>query len=274
MILKVLNRGIGIIGRFLSSFRGHSIFDGVAAISKVFDKAINNVNFDIKTNGELRVIKLLDMIKPKCIFDVGANIGDWSNLVSSIYPECEVHAFEIVPATFEELKKNVRATNIKLSNIGLSDKEEMINIHVSSRESTTATSCKIEGMEAHDQYYSSEYQCKTIMGFQYVAYNDINAIDFLKIDVEGMDYRVIAGFGEYISNIKVIQFEYGVFNISSKDLLIDFYRLLIANGFVTGKIYPKGVMFSEYHFKMEDFYGNNYLAVRQDQRELISLLSI
>jgi hypothetical protein len=72
----------------------------------------------------------------------------------------------------------------------------------------------------------------------------------------------------------VIQFEYGIFNISSKDLLVDFYRLLSESGFVVGKIMPKGVIFRDYHFSMEDFYGNNYLAVKDTEKNLISELKL
>ena len=65
------------------------------------------------------------------------------------------------------------------------------------------------------------------------------------------------------------QFEYGVFNIASRDLLVDFHRLLGSRGFEVGKIYPRYVAFSEYHFDQETFYGGNYLAVRSEETTLI-----
>jgi hypothetical protein len=101
----------------------------------------------------------------------------------------------------------------------------------------------------------------------------VSGVDYLKIDVEGMDLRVIKGFGDRIEGVRALQFEYGIFNIASHDLLSDFYRYLNEHGFVVGKIFPKRVVFSGYHFNMENFHGSNYLAVRRDQRELIEDLA-
>ena len=87
-----------------------------------------------------------------------------------------------------------------------------------------------------------------------------------------MDLRVIRGFGSSICKVRAIQFEYGIFNISSRDLLYDFYRYLNDFGFIVGKIFPRTVIFSEFAFEMENFHGSNYLAVHRDDVELIALL--
>jgi hypothetical protein len=34
-----------------------------------------NVNFDMESNGEMRVIKLAEVLKPQTVLDVGANVG-------------------------------------------------------------------------------------------------------------------------------------------------------------------------------------------------------
>jgi hypothetical protein len=95
----------------------------------------------------------------------------------------------------------------------------------------------------------------------------------VKVDVEGMDFKVIKGFGDQIKNVRVVQFEYGIFNIASHDLLSDFCRHFKHNGFIVGKIFPNSVNFFEYHFNMENFHGSNYLAVRNEEKDLISNLS-
>lgn len=78
-------------------------------------------------------------------------------------------------------------------------------------ESSVATGCKIDGMAFHDNYYTGEMNCELTTGEKYALANDLNHVDFLKIDVEGMDYRVLQGFGRSLKNIDVIQFEFGVF---------------------------------------------------------------
>ena len=52
--------------------------------------------------------------------------------------------------------------------------------------------------------------CQCITGLDYCNINNINKIDFLKIDVEGMETRVLRGFGDILKNVKYIQFEYGI----------------------------------------------------------------
>ena len=79
--------------------------------------------------------------------------------------------------------------------------------------------------------------------------------------------------GSHLKSIRLIQFEYGIFNISSKDLLIDYFNLLTPLGFKIGKIFPRGVEFFDYHFSREDFRGNNYVAVKEEEKSLIDDLS-
>ena len=43
----------------------------------------------------------------------------------------------------------------------------------------------------------------------YMEENNIDEVDFLKIDVECMETYVFRGFGEKMNNVKIIQFEYG-----------------------------------------------------------------
>ena len=44
---------------------------------------------------------------------------------------------------------------------------------------------------------------------EYCESNNVKDIDFLKIDVECMETKVFRGFGDYLNNVKIIQFEYG-----------------------------------------------------------------
>jgi len=102
----------------------------------------------------------------------------------------------------------------------------------------------------------------------------INEIDLLKIDLEGAEYEAILGFEEHINKgkIKMIQFEYGYINITTKHLLIDFYSYFDNRDYIVGKIFPKNVEFRKYEFKHEDFLGPNFLAVKKTETDLINLL--
>jgi len=240
----------------------------------MLQRGLNNTNFDAATNGEARALRILSRHDMRCLFDVGANVGDWSRMASESFPESSIHAFEVVPATFAELvRKTSDIPGITHNGVGLSDSAEEITLYLSSKGTSDATAFKINSAASHNDYYVHEVRGRTITGLDYVTTRNIPEVDILKIDVEGMDLRVIRGFSEALDRVRVIQFEYGVFNISSHDLLSDFYALLEEAGFVIGKIYPRVVDFSAYHFHMENFHYSNYLAIRRGESELLAELA-
>lgn len=272
--MKIIRRVLSKVGRLLCRHRGNQLIEAFVWHVSAFLRDLNNSNWDMSKNGELRVIECLEIASPLKIFDVGANVGEWSMLISKVYPKCEVHSFEIIPSTCENLIVKTRSMpNIIVNNVGLSDRSGAVTMSISKRDSSVATACRIEGMRFHDDYYSSEMECNVTTGAQYVEDHEIKFIDFLKIDVEGMDLKVLRGFGDKLFLVKIIQFEYGIFNIASHDLLSDYFILLQRYGFVVGKVYPNKVHFFEYHFSYEDFGGNNYIAVKSSETALIKRLS-
>jgi hypothetical protein len=60
-------------------------------------------NSDMHSNGELRWLR---QVLPQCkvVFDVGANVGDWTALALSINPAIHVHCSEPSTATFQHLQ--------------------------------------------------------------------------------------------------------------------------------------------------------------------------
>jgi len=269
MLNKYIHKIIGSFSRSLCSYRGRKLFDSIELVTDRFHRILNNVDFNMERNGELRVLEILSKSNMKCIFDVGANIGEWSQIASRLNPKSLIYAFEIIPSTYEVLLKNTKhISNIIPNNIGLSNKAETINMYLGA-DSSMSSSCKIEGMQEHNTYYSESIKCNTLQASAYLIENKIETIDFVKIDVEGMDLKVIQGFENRIRCVRVFQFEYGIFNIASHDLLADFCKFFYENGYVVGKIFPNCVKFFDYHFDMENFHGSNYLAIRNDEVSLI-----
>jgi FkbM family methyltransferase len=44
---------------------------------------------------------------PRVVFDIGANVGDWSAYIKRNFPQSQIEAFEPVPDTFQTLSKRV-----------------------------------------------------------------------------------------------------------------------------------------------------------------------
>lgn len=275
--MKRIPSSISIMLKIGRLFRRHQIKRFGRVLDrhfKAFIQGYYNINFDLRNNGEERVIKLVEQLEPRVVFDVGANEGDWSKIVLKHHPKVEIHAFEIVPTTYQKLEKKFKDhPNMILNNFGLSNQDEEVSVSLSPYSSCSSTVYPIKNMKAHERWYSKQITCVARNSSSYVAECRIDRIDFLKVDVEGMDFQVLQGFADAIDKIRVIQFEYSHFCVGSRTYLYDFYMHLGKEDFVIGKIYPTHVEFSDYHFEKENFIACNYLAVKKSETQLIKLLS-
>jgi FkbM family methyltransferase len=152
----------------------------------------------------------LDLFKKICsnfkiVFDVGCRCDlDYYE----IHPNCEYHLFEPNKKFIEKIKEKLKELNypknIKLNEYGLSDENKNGCIYFENTESFTEHWNK--NIPNIDQ--GNRYDLKKLD--DYIQNNNIENIDFLKIDVEGLDYNVILGGLNAIKSNKVknIQIEY------------------------------------------------------------------
>ena len=257
--------------RFFKRNSHNKFFKALAGFGRALNRLYENRNFDINSNGELTILKKLSKFNPSVIFDGGANIGKYSLLINQVIPDVKIYSFEPVKNTFEELEQNVDGIdNITPINYGLYKDTctKEINIYPSN---THSSLIDIQGWKLDTK---EKQTIELIRGDDFMKKNNITEIDLLKLDVEGVEYDAMLGFEEHIEKgkIKMIQFEYGYINISTKKLLIDYYNYLGNKGYLVGKIFPKTVEFRKYEFKYEDFLGPNFVAVKETETELIDLL--
>ena len=98
---------------------------------------------------------------------------------------------------------------------------------------------------------------------KYIEEKNIMHINFIKIDVEGHEVKVLEGLGNYLNKefIDFIQFEYGGCNLDSKTSLMEIYNLLTNKGFKIAKILQKGLYLRNYNPDLENYVYSNYVAV-------------
>ena len=235
----------------------------------------------MQTNGEEWLLKQMAGLKGvQCAFDVGANVGDWSRRCRHYFPDVAIHAFEIAPPVFAELRQKVSdLKDITLNPVGLSDQNGEMTVFYpeTSHYRTTAyqehlgTAYALPGERLSA---SKSLPVSVIRGDNYVSEHGVKTIDLLKIDVEGMEERVLRGFQKTFSErrIRLVQFEYNTTNIVSKFLLRDAYDFFTKMDYKVGKLYPNYVGFRDYHYRDEDFCGPNMVVVRSEDLELLKLL--
>jgi FkbM family methyltransferase len=240
--------------------------------ARAYLNAYANWSYDIASNGERRVLEIVAKSSPTCIFDVGANQGDWTLDAARTMPGASVHAFELIDETAERLRARVADHSVVVNAIGLSDREGEVQatFYPDATELSGITSSSADMHEAA----AEQRTARVTTGDAYCREHHIKHIDFLKIDAEGADLNVLRGFDELLleGGVDALQFEYGRVNILTHNLLRDFHLFLEDRGFTVGKVFPDHVDFREYTLLDEDFLGPNYVAVHSARADLLSAL--
>lgn len=261
-----------MLKRYVKRNSHNSFFKNLAGFGRALHRFYENRNHDLHSNGELTLIKKLSTLNPTVIIDGGANVGNYSRQLTKYCMGSKIYAFEPVGETFAILESNMKGyDNVITIMQGLFS--EKATKRISLFPSNTHSSLfEIEG----NKHKSIGYiDINLVAGDEFLRDYKINKVDFLKLDLEGAEYDAILGFKEILKkqDVRLIQFEFGYINITTKKLLIDFYNLFEEFGYILGKVFPKIVEFRDYNLIHEDFLGPNFVAVRKSDTELINLLS-
>jgi len=136
------------------------------------------------------------IVEPKfgdIVFDIGAYIGDTALWFSkAVGPQGKVYAFEPEPSNFERLKANLKhnkVTNVIPLRLALSENEGEMQI-------AGGEGCS----EITEAAGDNSVMVTTVDKF--VETNKLPRVDFIKMDVEGHELKVLAGARETIKNFK------------------------------------------------------------------------
>ncbi|WP_016949681.1 FkbM family methyltransferase [Anabaena sp. PCC 7108] len=258
---KLLNDSSYILVSQNTSVRnGYSIFkkkDSVENYFSVYEKS------------EQRLVTRL--VKPgMLVFDIGANIGDYSILLSKIVGfSGKVYSFEPTSTTFNRLQERLIA--LKINNVyGFKKAFYSDDTQIEFNEFPDDFSVwnSIGKPQMLDPQGSGQYVpiinteiVEAIKLDSFCLENSIDHIDYLKIDVEGAESDVLEGARELLKNksIRYIQFE-----ISQKMLeglnhtAKSTFDILIENGYECHRITEDGNI-GELVVDSNSFY-ENYIA--------------
>lgn len=144
----------------------------------------------------------------KTIFDVGAHYGQVAQGYRELFPDATVYAFEPFPASFERLRENVAGdANIRPLPFGLSDESGPQRFCSNSFD---ATNSLLDADPRAGRAWGEgvvETTARVTCDFQrlddFVAANAIEAIDILKLDVQGAETRVLDGGRDTLAARKI-----------------------------------------------------------------------
>lgn len=243
-------------------------------VYRVANKLVNLYNgdndFDIHTNGELRVARLA-LPHARVVFDVGANVGDWTELALSINRAAQIHCFEPSGPTFRRLSAHAFPPNVRLNHFGLGAAAEERTMYVYDEASGANSLYHRVGTPSDQQ---SEETVRLGSFDEYCARERIERVDFVKIDVEGHELSVLRGAKRMLSEgrVGVVQFEYGGCYIDARVLLKDIWQLVDepGQGYAFYKIFPSRLeRIREYKQTLETFQYSNWIIAHPEwQRRL------
>jgi FkbM family methyltransferase len=192
VIKKIMPHGLYIVIRNklkypaldMKKYAGYKVAGGMGDKLQVYiDYVKNGTNINVKN-----------------VFEIGANFAQDADYLMEQFglTPNDVYVFEAHPEIYEAIKK-IHKFNAYNKAVYNEEKEIEFNIHPLTHINTGWSS--IFGDDG------KKIKIDAIRMDNFMIKNDIDVIDFLKIDVERATFHVLEGFGEKLAKIKCIQLE-------------------------------------------------------------------
>ena len=240
--------------------------------------ARGDFNNDMSNNGEMLIQdgvlaawkKQPSTVVPLVVFDVGANIGDWSKALlqqlttQSIDAHVDLFSFEPVPSTAKTLRENLPSNNpcLHIEEIALSSSVGSAEIFVVAANAGTNSLHADPGASRQ-----APVVIKLTTATDFCDNRGIGHVHLLKCDTEGHDMEVIRGALPLLQTgrISVLQFEYNHRWAFSRNFLRDVFVAVENLPYKVTKLQTNTLlMFEEWHPELEKFFEGNYALIHKD----------
>jgi FkbM family methyltransferase len=227
-------------------------------------------------SGELLCIERF-IASGQVVFDVGGNVGSWTEEVFNQFPKTEIHLFEPVPKTYKILLQNLAEgicnSQIIANNYALGKQEE--SKQFAYYQESPGWSTFYRRLQAEKEYDIKQPQILNVLTTtidNYCQRQEISHINFLNIDVEGGELDVLEGANNLLRKGKIdyIQFKYGGTYIDSKKTLKQVFEYFQKLRYAIFKIQPDGLEYCHnFQPDYENYQWSIFLAVNERFRSTV-----
>lgn len=154
--------------------------------------------FDLFDVNEIQMISSL-ISEGSIILDIGANIGYYSLCLSPIVGKTGViHAFEPVEQNFQKIKVAIdrnNISNIVVNKVAVGSEAGTLTLFVAGDVENSGSASVVIGSTTRNQ----PIQVEMITGDDYLLTQDVEQVDFIKIDIEGFELEALTGLSKLLS---------------------------------------------------------------------------
>ena len=151
------------------------------------------------------------------ILDIGSYNGSDAIILSRIFSKATIYCFEADNNNFKKLVENVQFNKrIVPINIAVSDKEEVLEFYPSdgknNEEDFKGSGSILKPTSKHSEIwgnlvFNDPLKVKAVSINSWAKANNINQIDFVWMDVQGAELKVLKGFEELLPTTKAVILE-------------------------------------------------------------------
>ena len=172
------------------------VYDEVGLIISLFGRC----EYDELKVLERKVFSKIDCANSSCL-DIGANIGNHSVFFANFFSN--IYSFEPYPDSYYLLKFNSKNfNNIKTFNFGASDVDENQYMYIATDTTMSRNTLFSDRVEPKkiEQIHPKKIKVELKNLDNLLKENKVKKISFIKIDIEGYEYKALIGLKNTIIN--------------------------------------------------------------------------